>query len=86
MWVFFQYMLRNLAVKSLSHRPLTRAIRVVGVLASKTILKIYYRSSSKYLVIENIARDIAGSLGLIVELGAKNLSNSFILLEIGKKI
>lgn len=81
-------MLRNLAFRSLLYGPFERAIRrVVEVLASRTVLKICYRSFSKYLVVEDIVNDIAkdvmGSSG--AEPKVKDSFNLSILFLIGEK-
>lgn len=67
-------------------------IRATIVLAFKSVIRIYCRISSKYLAIENVAKDVVeGSrIGLGVELGAENhwmecFSCSFILLSIEEK-
>lgn len=57
-------MLKNLAFKDLSHESLRGAIKVVGILVFRIILRIYYKSCSKYLAMKNIARSIAEDSGL----------------------
>lgn len=46
-------------------------IGVVEVLTSKTVLRIRYRSSSKYLAIKNILDDTAKGLELKIKLRVK---------------
>lgn len=74
-------MLGNLAFKSLSCGFLRGTIKA-EVLASRTVLKIYCRLSSKYLAIEDTTGDIAKCLGLGVELKARGLFSIFISLSI----
>lgn len=63
----------NLVLKNLLYRPFERVIwEAIEVLASKTVLKIYYRLFSIYLAVENIAKSAAKDCG--AELGAKSLS------------
>lgn len=77
-------MLENLTFQNLFHEPLKGAIKA-KVLASKTILKIRYRSSSKYLVIEDVAGDEVESLELMAESRTKSFFSSSISLFIKEK-
>lgn len=76
----------NLAFKSCLYGPFRSAIegRTIGVLAFRTILKICYRSSSKYLVAKNIMKSaIKGfEVRLEAELGTEGSSNLSISLSI----
>lgn len=54
--------MKNLAFKNLSYRLFERAIRrIMGILASKTVLKICHKSSFKYLTAEDIAKNTVKS-------------------------
>lgn len=64
MLVFSRNILENLAFKSLFCKLSGGAIGATEVLVSRTVLKICYRLSSKYITMENIAEDIAEGLGL----------------------
>lgn len=57
----------NLAFRGLFHKFSKSAIRV-RVLASKIVLKMHCRSSSKYLAIEDVVGGIAKGSRLRVEL------------------
>lgn len=88
-------MFGNLAFKNRSYQLFGKAIKkgVRGVLASKTVLKMHCRSSSKYLTMKDIANNIAKGFRaeLRIELEVKSffkiedLSNLSILLLIRKE-
>lgn len=79
------YILENLALKSFCHEPLKDTIGAMGVLASRIILRIHCRLSSKYLAMENVAKVAAEYLDLKTEPKADSSSSSSILLLIKKK-
>lgn len=90
MCIFSWYTLGNLTIKSLSCMPFEGVIGTAGILASRTILRIYYRSFFKHLALKDVEKSISEGLGLGIELGieglwAKSLFSSSILLLIGKK-
>lgn len=55
-------MLENIAFKNLFYRFLENAIEAAKVLGFYTILRIYCKSSIKYLAIEDIAEDVVEDL------------------------
>lgn len=79
-------MLRNLIFKSFSYRPLSGAISTIEILPFKTIFKMRWRSSFKYLAVEDVA-DNTTELGIESEMEPEmvSLSNSSILLLIREK-
>lgn len=60
---------------------------MIGVLALKSVLRIYYKLFSKYLVAEKVIKGSRPKLKMGSRVGTriKDSSNSFILLSIKKK-
>lgn len=65
-------MLENLAFRGFSCGPLKGVIGV-KILASRIVLRIYYKSSTKYLATEDVAEGIAKGSRLGAEPKAKDL-------------
>lgn len=87
-------MLENLTFKSFLYKSSRRTNRrITRVLASKTGLKMHCRSSSKYLMVKDIADNIAESFKAKLKAGLeakspleiRDLFNSSILLLIREK-
>lgn len=82
MWILLQYILAKLAFKDYLYGFFKTVIgrRVTEVLVFRIVLKIHYKSSSKYLVAEDIVRGVVkdSEIGLEAEPGVERPSNLFI--------
>lgn len=80
--------MENLAFKNLLYEPLKRAIEVIKVLTSTTVLKIHYRSYFKYFIIKDVVRHFAKNfkVELGIELKTKGPSSSSISLSIKEEV
>lgn len=76
-------MSRNLALRSLFFRLFGRIIGA-GILALKIILSICWKSSFKYLAIEDIVDNVIKNSKLGAEQKIEGFSSSYISLSIGK--
>lgn len=82
MWVLLRHILGNLAFKGHLRGSSRKVIeRTREILIFKTVLKMYYRLSLKYIIVDNIVRDFRAELGVEDYCRTGNSSNLSILLS-----